>query len=167
MRPLPPPLGKLSPVPVVFDQVPGVAKGYFSSREGRIVIRPGMSQTQTLKTMVHEIAHAKLHAVPVENGVVIGQQEKDRRTREVEAESVAYVVCQHFGVDTSEYTFGYIAGWSRGKELPELKASLDCIRATAAELIDGMEGRGKEFGPTVQEKPTRRRPMKQRAAPAR
>ncbi len=160
-------LGKLSPVPIVFDQVPGTAKGYFSSREGRIVIRPGMSQTQTLKTMVHETAHAKLHALPVENGAVIGQQEKDRRTREVEAESVAYVVCQHFGVDTSEYTFGYVAGWSRGKELPELKASLDCIRATAAELIDGMESREKELVPPRQEKIARHRPTKQRAVPTR
>ena len=89
-----------------------------------------MSQTQTLKTMVHEVAHAKLHAVP---------SELDRNSREVEAESVAYVVCQHFGVDTSEYTFGYVASWSKGREMAELKASLERIRTTAAQIIDGME----------------------------
>lgn len=154
----------LSPVPIVFDHVPGTAKGYFSNTEGRIVIRPDMSQAQTLKTMIHEIAHAKLHALPVEKGIITSVPEKDRRTREVEAESVAYVVCQHFGVDTSEYTFGYVAGWSRGKELAELKASLNCIRTTAAELIDGIEGPEKEIAPPARKKPSSRRRPKQRTA---
>lgn len=108
-----------------------------------------MSELQTVKTLIHEIAHAKLHALPVENGIVTGLPEKDRRTREVEAESVAYVVCQHFGIDTADYSFGYVAGWSKGKELPELKASLDCIRTTAAELIDGLEHHCPELAPPV------------------
>lgn len=156
----------LSPVPIEFEDFPQDAKGYFSNTEGRIVVRPGMSQTQTFKTMIHEVAHAKLHALPVENGIVMGSQEKDRHTREVEAESVAYVVCQHFGVDTSDYTFGYVAGWSRGKGLPELRASLDCIRSTAAELIDGMEGREPELTQPPKSK-RQGRPSKRWAATAR
>ena len=87
------------------------------------------------------IAHAKLHALPVEGGIIVGAHEKDRRTREVEAESVAYTVCQYLGLDTSDYSFGYITGWSSGREQKELRASLECIRNTAAELIDGVESR--------------------------
>ncbi len=75
-----------------------------------------MSEAQTIKTLVHEIAHAKLHALPVEGGIIVGAHEKDRRTREVEAESVAYTVCQYLGLDTSDYSFGYITGWSSGRE---------------------------------------------------
>ena len=151
-------LKKLSPVPIVFEDIPkGTAKGYFSSMEGRIVVRPGMSEVQTLKTMIHEIAHAKLHAEPIEAALFPDEQKKDRHTKEVEAESVAYVVYQHFGVDTSEYTFGYVAGWSKGKQLPELKASLDLIRTTAAELIGGIEGNSRELAPPRREAPTRRR----------
>lgn len=164
-------LEKLSPVPIVFEDIPGAAKkGYFSNMEGRIVIRPGMSQAQTLKTMIHEVAHAKLHAEPIEAALFPDEQKKDRHTREVEAESVAYVVCQHFGVDTSDYTFGYVAGWSKGKELAELKASLDTIRAAAAELIDGIEGKGRELAPPEQERPARRQSQRKpraKAAPAR
>lgn len=144
-------LGKLSPVPIVFEDIPSpTAKGYFSNAEGRIVVRPGMSEAQTLKTMIHEVAHAKLHAEPVEAALSPDANKKDRHTKEVEAESVAYVVCQHFGVDTSDYTFGYVAGWSKGKELAELKASLDTIRATAAELIDGIEGNSRGLDPPRQ-----------------
>lgn len=154
----------LSPVPIEFEDFPQEAKGYFSNAEGRIVVRPGMSQAQTLKTMIHEVAHAKLHA----HSAVLDSCKRDRHTCEVEAESVAYVVCQHFGVDTSEYTFGYVAGWSRGKELPELRASLDRIRSTAAELIDGMEGRDKDIAPPSYKKtaPRRHTPRRQ-TAPAR
>ena len=94
---------------------------------------------QTLKTLIHETAHAKLHALPVENGVIKGRPEKDGPTREVEAESIAYVVCQHFGIDTSDYSFAYVTGWSRDKKLPELKASLECISSTAGEMIDMIE----------------------------
>ena len=151
----------LSPVPVSYREMPGLAKGCYDQLEQAVFLRPGMSETQTLKTLIHEIAHAKLHALPVENGVVTATPEKDRRTREVEAESVAYVVCQHFGVDTSDYSFGYVAGWSKGKELPELKASLECIRTTAVELIDGIESRCPALTP-ARPHPTKRRQELQR-----
>ena len=117
------------------DICPGEANGYFSSAENRIVLRPGMSQIQTVKTLVHEIAHAKLH-----NTQNIPPAEcKQRREKEVEAESIAYVVCQHFGIDTAEYSFGYVAGWSRGKEMDELKSSLDLIHSTAGEIIAALD----------------------------
>ena len=119
---------------------PGV-HGAYHHAEQRITLSPGMSEAQTIKTLVHEIAHAKLHALPVEGGIIVGAHEKDRRTREVEAESVAYTVCQYLGLDTSDYSFGYITGWSSGREQKELRASLECIRNTAAELIDGVESR--------------------------
>ena len=106
-----------------------------------------MSQAQTVKTLVHEIAHAKLHALPAEGGIVLGTHEKDRRTREVEAESVAYTVCQYLGLDTGDYSFGYITGWSSGREQKELCASLECIRNTAAELIDCIESRCLDLPP--------------------
>ena len=136
-------LAELSPVPITEDEVPGTAKGFFSSEEQRIVLRRGMPQLQIVKTLVHEIAHAKLHdktKIPVE-------EQKVRSQREVEAESVAYVVCQHIGLDTSDYSFGYVAGWSRGKELRELKESLGIIQATAGEMISQIEtafGRSRE-----------------------
>lgn len=108
------------------------AKGYFSGKEQRIVIRSGMSEVQTFKTLTHEIAHAMLH----DTSHTPDAGKKSRREKEVEAESVAYVVCQHFGIDTSDYSFGYVAGWSKGKELRELHAALNTIRKTAAEIID-------------------------------
>lgn len=128
-------LSRISPLPVVMEDFPGEAKGYASFQEQRIVIRPDMSQMQTIKTLVHEIAHAKLH----DPARLSPEERKQRREKEVEAESVAYVVCQHFGLDTSDYSFGYIAGWSRGRELAELKASLDCIHLTAGEIIDAIQ----------------------------
>ena len=128
-------LTAISPLPIEMEDFPGAAKGYASFQEQRIVIRPGMSQMQTIKTLVHEIAHAKLH----DPAQLSPEERKQRREKEVEAESVAYVVCQHFGLDTSEYSFGYIAGWSRGRELAELKASLDCIHSTASELINAIQ----------------------------
>lgn len=128
-------LAACSPVPVMQDFIPGTAKGYFSPSEGRIVLRPGMSQAQTVKTLVHEIAHAKLH----DPAKVLPEEQKARREKEVEAESVAYVVCQHFGIDTSDYSFGYVAGWSKGRDLSELKASLDTIHSTAGEIIAALE----------------------------
>lgn len=121
----------LSPVPVEYRPT-AAAKGCYNHLERKIYINEGMSQVQTLKTLIHETAHALLHARPE-------AADKDRHTKEVEAESIAYVVCQHFGIDTSEYSFPYVTGWSRGKELNELKASLDCISKTAAEMIDGIE----------------------------
>ena len=123
----------VSPVPILYEAPHGAAKGCFNHVTEEILIRPGMSQKQTLKTMLHEISHAtrKKNEPP----------SKDQHTREVEAESVAYVVCQHFGIDTSDYSFGYVAGWSKGKELDELKASLDTIRSCAASLIDAIESK--------------------------
>lgn len=143
----------LSPVPVEVDFVPGEANGYFSSVENRIVLRPGLSQIQTIKTLVHEIAHVKLHAPEK----VLPEEGKERYEKEVEAESVAYVVCQHFGVDTSEYSFGYIAGWSRDKELGVLKASLDAIHSAAGEIISAFEGSSKEKQPLCKSTPIKQK----------
>ena len=129
---------KLSPVPIEFRE-PQASKGCYNLLEQKTYVNEGMSQVQTLKTLIHETAHAKLHALPVENGKIVGKPDKDNHTREVEAESIAYVVCQHFGIDTSDYSFAYVTGWSRGKKLPELKASLECISDTASEIIDALE----------------------------
>ena len=129
---------KLSPVPIEFRE-PQASKGCYNLLEQKTYVNEGMSQVQTLKTLIHETAHAKLHALPVENGKLVGLPDKDNHTREVEAESIAYVVCQHFGIDTSDYSFAYVTGWSRDKELPELKASLECISKTAGEMIDALE----------------------------
>nr|WP_304429558.1 hypothetical protein [uncultured Acetatifactor sp.] len=97
-----------------------------------------MSESQILKTMAHETAHSMLHNKEVNKEDILAPA-KDRNTKEVEAESIAYTVCQHFGIDTSDYSFGYIAGWSNGKDMKELKSSLDTIRRTASELITGIE----------------------------
>ena len=123
----------ISPCPIAFEDIPGAAHGYYHLTECRIAIQSGMSQVQTLKTGIHEMAHATLHALP-EDGKPI-----DRRTREVQAEAVAYVVCEHYGLDTSDYSFAYIAGWSKGRDVPELKASLEIIRTTAHEMIAAID----------------------------
>jgi len=128
-------LTALSPLPVQQEDFPRSAKGYTSFAENRIVIKPGMSQVQTIKTLVHEIAHAKLHK-PAD--LLVEEQPKQRRQKEVEAESIAYVVCQYFGIDTSDYSLAYVAGWSRDRELSELKASLNVIHSTAGEIIDAI-----------------------------
>lgn len=128
-------LTALSPLPVEQEPFPGEAKGYTSFTEQRIVVRPGMSEVQTIKTLVHEIAHAKLH----DPSQIMPEERRQRREKEVEAESVAYVVCQHFGIETSDYSFGYVAGWSEGRELAELKASLDRIHSTAGEIIHAIQ----------------------------
>ena len=185
-----------SPVPITFEDIPGAAKGYFSPIENRIAIQEGMSEIQTIKTAIHEIAHAKLHSIDrpepeptwkivmisdggtkrdflsgfaseaeanaaaehegwrfvdenrfewrleVEEDTSAAQDmRKDRHTKEVEAESVAYTVCQRYGIETSDYSFGYIAGWSSDKETKELKGSLETIRKTAAELIDSIDAK--------------------------
>lgn len=127
-----------SPVPITFENIEGGAKGYFSSSEKRIVINEGMSETQTLKTTIHEIAHAILHNYDSKNAVPFSER-KDRHTKEVEAESVAYTVCQHYGIDTSDYSFGYVAGWSSGKDMVELKSSLDTIHATASQIFTSVD----------------------------
>ena len=130
---------KASPVPIAFEQITNGANGYFSLTDKRIAIKEGVSELQAVKTAIHEIAHAKLHDVDL-NAPLEEQNRVDRRSREVQAESVAYTVCQHFGLDTSDYSFGYVAGWSSGKEMTELKASLETIQATAKELITEIEG---------------------------
>lgn len=132
-------LEKASPVPIVFEQITNGANGYFSLTDKRIAIKEGVSELQAVKTAIHEIAHAKLHDVDL-NAPPEQQNRVDRHTREVQAESVAYTVCQHFGLDTSDYSFGYVAGWSSDKEMTELKASLETIQATAKELINEIEG---------------------------
>lgn len=151
-------LEKISPVPIGFENIEIVStfatqkptsgrppflavrgtKGYYSNVEKRIAVQEGMSEVQTLKTLIHEISHAKLHAVEDINNAK-PEEQIDRNKKEVEAESIAYTVCQRYGIDTSDYTFGYVAGWSSDKELPELKASLATIQKTADEIITGIE----------------------------
>lgn len=133
-------LEQTSPVPIGFEDIPGGSHGYYHLTEKRIAIQEGMSELQTLKTAIHEIAHSKLHAIDQEAPAIEQADRPDSRTREVQAESVAYAVCQHYGLDTSDYSFGYVAGWSSGKDLKELKASLETIRATAHELITTIDG---------------------------
>ena len=133
-------LEQTSPVPIGFEDIPGGSHGYYHLTEKRIAIQEGMSELQTLKTAIHEIAHSKLHAIDPEAPAIDQADRPDSRTREVQAESVAYAVCQHYGLDTSDYSFGYVAGWSSGKDLKELKASLETIRATAHELITTIDG---------------------------
>ena len=133
-------LEQTSPVPMAFEDIPGGSHGYYHLTEKRIAIQENMSELQTLKTAIHEIAHAKLHAIDPEAPAAEQQNRPDSRTREVQAESVAYTVCQHYGLDTSDYSFGYVAGWSSGKDLKELRASLETIRATAHELITTIDG---------------------------
>ena len=127
---------EISPVPIRFDAIEGSANGYYHNLDKEIVIKKEMSQSQTLKTAIHETAHARLHDKEIMENQGI---EKDRLTKEVEAESVAYCVCSAFELDTSEYSFPYIAGWSSGKEMTELKASMDVIRQTSSNLIKSIE----------------------------
>lgn len=129
-------LKRVCPVPIEFANIKSGAKGYFSNADNKIVINKGMHQVQSIKTIIHEIAHQRLHSKDnpdIEKG-------KTRNSKEVEAESVAYTVCQHYGIDTSDYSFGYIAGWSNGKEMPELRESLDTIRKTSSEFINKIDG---------------------------
>ena len=126
----------VSPVPVIFRDKQDSSEGCYNHKEQKIYINEGLSQIQTVSVMIHETAHAILHALPVENGEIVGEHEKDRRTREVEAESVAYIVCQHFGIETGDSSFAYVTSWSKNKELPELKASLECISKTASKMIE-------------------------------
>ena len=128
-------LAAISPLPVVQEDFQQIAYGYASLTENKVVVKPGLSQVQTIKTLVHEIAHAKRH----QPGAFLEEQTPaQKQQNEIEAESIAYVVCQHFGIDTSDYSLAYVAGWSKGKELTELKASLNVIHATAGEIIDAI-----------------------------
>lgn len=126
----------VAPVPVELRPATDHSEGCYNHKEQKIYINEGLSQIQTISVMIHEASHAILHALPVENGEIVGKHEKDRRTREVEAESVAYVVCQHFGIETGDSSFAYVTSWRKNKELPELKASLECISKTAAKMIE-------------------------------
>ena len=125
----------ICPVPVDFEEIEGSSKGYFSDSESRIAIKKGMSQVQTIKTLVHETAHAMLHSSAAEDK----EHPTDRRTKEVEAESIAVTVCKRYGLDTEDYSFGYIAGWSSGKDTKELKASLERIKDTSDKMITGID----------------------------
>ena len=120
------------PVPITFENIESGAKGYFHVEDNRIAVQEGMSEAQTVKTILHEAAHQALHSKEAQDA---SSEQKSKNQKETEAESVAYIVCQHYGIDTSDYSFGYVAGWSEGKEVPELKASLDTIRKTASDLI--------------------------------
>ncbi len=127
---------KTSPVPIEIRKIEGGANGYYNPGDKHIVIKEGMSQTQTLKTAIHEVSHALLHD---KDAGLLKDSGLDRRTKEVQAESVAYTVCSHFGLDTSDYSFGYIAGWSKDKELDELKKSMETIRGTASKMINSID----------------------------
>ena len=129
-------LKEISPSPIELEEITTGANGYFNPVENRIGVRNDMSEIQTLKTAIHEIAHAKLHAIPEDGD---RSELPDRRTKEVQAESVAYTVCQNLGLDTADYSFGYVAGWSSGKETEELKGSLEVIRSTSAEIINDIK----------------------------
>lgn len=128
-------LKQTCPVPINFEDIKSGAKGYYQQIEKRIVIQDGMSEIQTVKTLIHEMAHQKLHAIPEDKKEAM----KSRSSKEVEAESIAYVICQHYGINTSDYSFGYVAGWSDGRELSELKASIGEIREAAAEMIEAID----------------------------
>lgn len=134
-------LKKISPFPIEFEDIKGTAKGYCDPVNKKIVIKKGMSEIQTIKTAIHEITHADLHSEPH----LLLEEKKDRKTKEVEAESVAFAVCSHFGIDTSDYSFAYVASWSSTKELQELKNSLDTIQKQAAELINKIDSNFKEL----------------------
>lgn len=132
-----------SPVPIAFEDINGSTKGYFHTEENRIALQKGMSEIQNVKTVIHEMAHAKLHNMEAQKAREDGGQ--TRSSKEVEAESVAYTVCQHFGIETSDYSFAYVAGWSKGKEMTELKESLTTIRNAASELITAIEDKAQEL----------------------
>ena len=127
---------QVSPVPMRFDEIKGDAKGYYSDADKEICIQVGMGESQTVKTMIHEVAHAMLHNSDFmkKNG-----EEKDRLTKETEAESIAFTVCSALGIDTSDYSFPYVASWASGKEMKELKDSMDTIRLTAADFLEKLE----------------------------
>lgn len=126
-------LTEISPVPVGFEEIKTGAKGYFSHVDKRIALKEGMAEQQTIKTLIHEISHAILH--DKETGE---EAEADRNTKEVQAESIAYVVCSSLGLDTSDYSFGYVAGWSGSKEAKELTASMEIIKKTAGTIIEAL-----------------------------
>lgn len=164
-----------APVPVGFEKIEGGAKGYYSQTEKRIAINEGMSELQNIKTLIHETAHAKLHDIDLNAPAKEQADRPDRRTREVQAEGIAYAVCQHYGLDTSDYSFSYVAQWSSGRELAELKASLETIRSTASELIKDIDKNFAELTkdreqtqetPENEPTPEEKQPEQEKAEPA-
>jgi len=129
-------LKQFSPVPIILKEVKGSANGYYHLADKNIVIDENMSQEMHIKTGIHEITHALLH--DKDNGVQKDSM-PDRETKEIQAESVAFTVCQYYGIDTSGYSFGYIAGWASGKDLKELKSSMETIRQTSQAIISGVD----------------------------
>ncbi len=125
------------PVPISFEDISSNAKGYYNIEEDRIVVQAGMSEVQTVKTLIHEAAHQALHSRLVMD--IPSAKKRSRNRRETEAESVAYIVCRHFGIDTSDYSFRYLATWASDKDIPELKTSLDIIRNAASDMITNIE----------------------------
>ena len=128
-------LRKISPAPIRFDSVDGGANGYYDLVKREIVVKDTLPQAQKIKTAVHEVAHSILH-----DKIDGLDQEATKREMEVSAESVAFVVCSWLGLDTSEYSFGYVGGWSAGKELKELQQKMEKIRTTASMIISGIDG---------------------------
>ena len=158
-------LKRSCPVPMEFESIQGGAKGYYHQTDRRIALQEGMSELQTIKTAIHEMTHQRLHAIgPDQKPKDMPQQ--TRNSKEVEAESVAYTICQHFGIDTSDYSFAYIAGWSHGKETPELKASLMTIRKTASEMIGEIEGHLEEIRKERETAVTLEEPAPEKGSPA-
>lgn len=123
----------VSPVSVDFRLFDGDARGYYSDTEKIIVIQDGMTERQSVKTLVHEIAHAMLHTKEK-----LQEHKKDRKQKELEAESVAYVVCEHFGFYSEDYSFPYIVGWGGTGFQDILKESMSTIQKTADEIITGV-----------------------------
>lgn len=129
-------LKQFSPVPIEFKTVEGSANGYYHLIDKNIIIDVGMSEMMNCKTAIHEITHALLHD---QDSGLEKDALPDKQTKEVQAESVAFTVCQYYGLDTADYSFGYIAGWSSGRDTKELKASLEVIRQTAQTIISGID----------------------------
>jgi antirestriction protein ArdC len=161
-------LKNASPVPITFENMKATKDGYYHLKDKRIALRKGMSESQTLASAVHEIAHAKLHdRDPQAWSAQADEKGKDPRTQEVEAESIAYAVCQYYGIETGENSFGYIAGWSGDKDLSELKASLKTIRDTASNLIDSIDAKMLELKNELEKKPAQTKDIARKAVKAR
>lgn len=126
-------------VPISYEEIQTGAKGFFSAKQNRIVVKEGMSEVQTVKTLIHEMSHQRMHSMDSDGRF------KPKSTKEIEAESVAYTVCKHFGIDTSEYSFGYVAGWSADKDMQQIKTSLQAIRRTASTIIEDITKQLKEL----------------------
>ncbi len=136
---------KVSPVPIRFDDIPGEARGYYNNATKEIVIKKGMPEIQTIKTAVHELGHSLCHD---RDFLQAAGEKKDRVTMELEAESIAFCVCSFLRLDqdVGEYSFPYIAGWAADRDRSVLRESMDLIRTTSGNIIDGMTEVFKEYG---------------------